>query len=59
MSPAFSVKYLNSLEPYMIDMTEAFLRRMDNDIEKTRGSGDYGIVDIWALLQYLALVRIV
>lgn len=41
----------------MIDMTEAFLRRMDNDIEKTRGSGDYGIVDIWALLQYLALVR--
>lgn len=43
----------------MTDMTEAFLRRMDKDIEETRGSGDYGVVDIWALLQYLALVRMV
>ncbi|KAI9255174.1 cytochrome P450 [Phascolomyces articulosus] len=55
ISPAFSVKYLNSLEPYMLGTTENFIQRIDRDIEKTKRDDGYGKVDIWILLQYLAL----
>ncbi|KAI8139344.1 cytochrome P450 [Fennellomyces sp. T-0311] len=55
VSPAFSVKYLNSLETYMLDVTGNFIRRIDTDIEKTKNADGYGVVDIWALVQYLAL----
>ncbi|KAI8144337.1 cytochrome P450 [Fennellomyces sp. T-0311] len=55
ISPAFSVKYLNSLETYMLSTAEAFIRRIDSDIEKTKDENGYGVVDIWILLQYLAL----
>ncbi|KAI7861163.1 cytochrome P450 [Circinella umbellata] len=55
ISPAFSIKYLNSLEPYMLTTTENFIKRIDQDIEKTKRSDGYGKVDVWILLQYLAL----
>ncbi|KAI9499050.1 cytochrome P450 [Zychaea mexicana] len=55
ISPAFSVKYLNSLETYMRGTTQAFIERIDRDIEQTQNDKGYGQVDIWILLQYLAL----
>ncbi|KAG2227376.1 hypothetical protein INT45_004332, partial [Circinella minor] len=55
VSPAFSIKYLNSLEHYMLDTTQAFIDRIDQDIEQTKNENGYGQVDIWTLLQYLAL----
>ncbi|KAJ8658815.1 hypothetical protein O0I10_005542 [Lichtheimia ornata] len=56
VSPAFSTKYINSLEHYMADILESFIKRIDNDIENTFDPHTgYGTVDIWILLQYLAL----
>ncbi|KAI9498282.1 cytochrome P450 [Zychaea mexicana] len=57
VSPAFSVKYVNSLEHYMLAMIQAFIERIDSDIEATLTSEEdgYGQVDIWKLLAYLAL----
>ncbi|KAI8340558.1 cytochrome P450 [Chlamydoabsidia padenii] len=56
VSPAFSVKYLNSLEQFMDSCTEAFINRIDRDIANTKvGQDGYGTVDIWALLGYVAL----
>ncbi|KAI8144332.1 cytochrome P450 [Fennellomyces sp. T-0311] len=55
VSPAFSIKYLNSLEPYMQTTTESFVKRIDNDISETKRADGYGQVDVWILLQYLAL----
>ncbi|KAI9255171.1 cytochrome P450 [Phascolomyces articulosus] len=55
ISPAFSVKYLNSLEGYMRETTQSFIDRIDRDINETKNENGYGQVDIWILLQYLAL----
>ncbi|KAI9499051.1 cytochrome P450 [Zychaea mexicana] len=55
ISPAFSVKYLNSLEPYMLKTTESFIGRIDKDIANTNRGDGFGQVDVWILLQYLAL----
>ncbi|KAI9323898.1 cytochrome P450 [Dichotomocladium elegans] len=55
LSPAFSGKYIHSLEPFMAMMTKALLQRIDRDIADSRNSDGYGVVDIWRLLQYLAI----
>ncbi|KAI9323899.1 cytochrome P450 [Dichotomocladium elegans] len=55
ISPAFSMSYLNSLEPYMIELTEALMKQIDKNIESTHGLDGYGVVDIWKLLQHYAL----
>lgn len=56
MSPAFSMKYLNSLELFMDSCTEAFVHRINKDIDGSKdGLDGYGTVDIWSLLGYLAL----
>ncbi|KAI8144334.1 cytochrome P450 [Fennellomyces sp. T-0311] len=55
ISPAFSVKYINSLEKYMLSTAESFVRRIDRDIEATQDQNGYGLVDIWILLRHLAL----
>ncbi|ORZ02865.1 cytochrome P450 [Syncephalastrum racemosum] len=56
LSPAFSVKFLASLESYMTSMTENLIRRIDRDISACQGSSDgFGTVDIWHLLQCLAI----
>ncbi|CAO3590494.1 unnamed protein product [Absidia cylindrospora] len=56
VSPAFAVKYLNSLETFMDSCTEAFINRIDKDIESSKdGSDGFGTVDIWMLLGSLAL----
>ncbi|KAI9499056.1 cytochrome P450 [Zychaea mexicana] len=55
VSPAFSVKYLNSLEPYMLNTADTFIRSIDREITNSKRSDGYGQVDIWILLHYLAL----
>ncbi|KAI8099826.1 cytochrome P450 [Halteromyces radiatus] len=56
VSPAFAIKYLNSLEPFMDSCTEAFIHRIDRDIAQTMSQPDgFGTVDIWSLLACLAL----
>ena len=39
----------------MLGTTQAFIDRIDQDIEQTKNENGYGQVDIWILLQYLAL----
>lgn len=39
----------------MSQTTEALLDRIDQDIEATRGENSYGTVDLWILLQCLAI----
>ena len=39
----------------MLGTTQAFVDRIDQDIEQTKNENGYGEVDIWTLLQYLAL----
>ncbi|CDH57423.1 p450 monooxygenase [Lichtheimia corymbifera JMRC:FSU:9682] len=55
VSPAFSIKYLNSLEPFMAKTNDAMVTRIDNDIAKTHNADGYGTVDMWLIFQYLAL----
>ncbi|ORY97299.1 cytochrome P450 [Syncephalastrum racemosum] len=55
LAPAFSMKYLKSLEPFMSQTTEALLNRIDRDIEATMDESGYGTVDLWVLLQCLAI----
>ncbi|KAI9247518.1 cytochrome P450 [Phascolomyces articulosus] len=59
ISPAFSTKYIKSLEPYILSSNKSFLKRIDNDIKKCKCNVSrnerYGIVDIWKVLNYLML----
>ncbi|ORZ00125.1 cytochrome P450 [Syncephalastrum racemosum] len=55
VSPAFSMKYLGSLEVFMDNTTDAFLKRINEDIAKTADTDGYGTVDMWVLFQCLAL----
>lgn len=49
------MKYLGSLELFMDNTTEAFLKRINEDITKTADKDGYGTVDMWVLFQCLAL----
>ncbi|KAI9277181.1 cytochrome P450 [Phascolomyces articulosus] len=58
LSPAFSVKYINGLEHFMLSTLTCFVNRIDRDIESTRllvNDNGFGQVDIWKVLAYLAL----
>lgn len=55
VSPAFSIKYLNSLEPFMDKTLQSFIQKIDKDIKATRNQDGYGNVDLWVLFQCLAL----
>ncbi|KAI8641354.1 cytochrome P450 [Parasitella parasitica] len=55
VSPAFSIKYLNSLEPFMTTVTESLVHKIDSDIANDHDELNYGTVDIWNLVQRLAL----
>ncbi|RUP51560.1 cytochrome P450 [Jimgerdemannia flammicorona] len=53
LSPAFSISYLNSLEPYIFQATESLVRKLRAEISV--GTNERAVVDIWNLLQRLAL----
>ncbi|KAL1933939.1 hypothetical protein VTP01DRAFT_8029 [Rhizomucor pusillus] len=56
VSPAFSVKYINSLEPLMAKVIENFIDRIDRDIAKTQENKDkFGIVDLWHVFVLMSL----
>ncbi|KAI7905070.1 cytochrome P450 [Cokeromyces recurvatus] len=55
VSPAFSIRYLNSLEPFMISVTHSLINRINEEIDKEHDKDNYGIIDIWSLVQCLAL----
>ncbi|KAI8982259.1 cytochrome P450 [Mycotypha africana] len=55
VSPAFSIKYLNSLEPFMVSVTESLIKKLDADIAASLDEAKYGTVDIWNMVQRLAL----
>ncbi|KAL1933626.1 hypothetical protein VTP01DRAFT_7716 [Rhizomucor pusillus] len=55
VSPAFSMKYLGSLEPFMHQTTKAFVNKIDKDIKATQAADGYGTVNLWVLFQCLAL----
>lgn len=39
----------------MHSVTQSFLKRIDQEIAKTRDADGYGVVDMWVLFQCLAL----
>ncbi|KAI8346368.1 cytochrome P450 [Choanephora cucurbitarum] len=55
VSPAFSIKYLNSMEPFMTSVTHSLIKKVDKEIQADRDAEGYGAVDIWSLMQRLAL----
>ncbi|KAG2203174.1 hypothetical protein INT46_008932 [Mucor plumbeus] len=55
VSPAFSIKYLNSMEPFMTTVTETLVHKIDSEIAQGHDESNYGTIDIWSLVQRLAL----
>ncbi|KAL0087726.1 cytochrome P450 CYP5313 [Phycomyces blakesleeanus] len=55
VSPAFSIKYINSLEPLIESVTESLIARINRDIEGTKSSKGFGQIDIWRLFQLFSL----
>ncbi|KAI8364059.1 cytochrome P450 [Blakeslea trispora] len=55
VSPAFSIKYLNSMEPFMTSITESLIKKVEKEVEADHDAEGYGAVDIWSLMQRLAL----
>ncbi|CAO3649524.1 unnamed protein product [Mucor fragilis] len=55
VSPAFSIKYLNSMEPFMAKVAESLVYKIDSEIALHGDKDNYASVDIWGLAQRLAL----
>lgn len=55
VAPAFSIKYLNSLEPYVHNVAQALVEKIDKDIVQDHDGNSFGQVDIWTLLKCFAL----
>ncbi|RUP46945.1 cytochrome P450 [Jimgerdemannia flammicorona] len=56
VSPAFSIKYLNSLEPLFKSCTQVFARKIYEAIRESERTGKPAVVDVYLMLQNLALV---
>ncbi|KAI9473438.1 MAG: cytochrome P450 [Benjaminiella poitrasii] len=54
VSTAFSIKYLSSLEPFMISVTRTLIDKIDKEIEADKDEEGFGVVDVWCLLQHFA-----
>ncbi|KAI9276737.1 cytochrome P450 [Phascolomyces articulosus] len=55
ISPAFSVKFVDSLERYMITSAGTLMKSVDQSIAQTQRNDGYGKVDMWILLKRFAL----
>ncbi|KAI9027671.1 cytochrome P450 [Phycomyces nitens] len=55
VSPAFSIKYIDSLEPLIESVTESLITRINRDIELTKSASGFGVVDIWRIFQLFSL----
>lgn len=56
ISPAFSIKYLNSLEPLFKSCTQVFTRKIYNTILEGERTGKPAVLDLYLMMQNLALV---
>ncbi|KAL0075764.1 cytochrome P450 CYP5313 [Phycomyces blakesleeanus] len=54
ISPAFSIKYIKSLEPLFETVTDDFIKRINREIAANKQDTDFATVDIWWLLRCLA-----
>ncbi|KAL9539184.1 hypothetical protein PS6_011313 [Mucor atramentarius] len=52
---AFSIKYLNSLEPYMKGVSKSMIDQVQKDIQSTIDEEGYGTVDLWRIMSSTAL----
>ncbi|KAI7890607.1 cytochrome P450 [Mucor mucedo] len=55
IAPAFSIKYLNSLEPYVSKVANSLIEKIDGDIAEKHDTDNFGQVDIWTLFKCYAL----
>lgn len=55
IAPAFSIKYLNSLEPYVGKVANSLVEKIDSVIAEKSEADGYGQVDMWTLLKCYAL----
>lgn len=54
-SHAFSVKYLNSLQPYVADVSRSMVDQVQKVIQSTIDEEGYGTVDMWKIMSCAAL----
>jgi len=52
---AFSIKYLNSLEPYIKGVSKSMVDQVQKDIQPTIDEEGYGTVDLWRIMSSTAL----
>ncbi|KAF1800882.1 cytochrome P450 [Mucor lusitanicus] len=52
---AFSIKYLNSLEPYMKGVSKSMIDQVQKNIQSTIDEEGYGTVDLWRIMSCTAL----
>ncbi|KAL9547326.1 hypothetical protein MBANPS3_006220 [Mucor bainieri] len=52
---AFSIKYLNSLEPHMEGVLKCMIDQVQKDIQSTADEDGYGTVDLWRIMSSTAL----
>lgn len=55
IAPAFSIKYLSSLEPYIQKVANSLLEKITQDIAEKHDADNFGQVDIWTLLKCYGL----
>ncbi|KAI9009964.1 cytochrome P450 [Phycomyces nitens] len=55
ISPAFSVKYIRSLDPLIEGVAESFVKRINLDIKNSKDGDGFGTIDVWQLLRCLTL----
>ncbi|RUS16985.1 cytochrome P450 [Endogone sp. FLAS-F59071] len=55
VSPAFSIKYLNSLEPLFKSCTQVFTRKIYDTILEGERTGEPAVLDLYLMMQNLAL----
>ncbi|GAA5798604.1 cytochrome P450 [Helicostylum pulchrum] len=55
VAPAFSVKYLKSLEPFMHNVTLNLINKIDRTIASNHGEDNVGQIDIWTLFKSFSL----
>ncbi|KAI9005435.1 cytochrome P450, partial [Phycomyces nitens] len=54
VSPAFSTKYIKSLEPLFKSVMEDFIRRINQEISNKKENDEFATVDIWWFVRCLA-----
>ncbi|RCH84152.1 hypothetical protein CU098_004663 [Rhizopus stolonifer] len=54
-SPAFSNRYISSLDPLFLGVIQSLIDQLDQEIQSTEDKDGFGTVDVWKQIQYLSL----